>query len=236
MLLLVQSDVQTIAQRVEGVSRLVPNGSELPPFDLHCPLLSLPAGFGTDLRTIPSATPYLSALPERCDFWRKRLGPPQAYRVALVWAGRPTHGNDVNRSLALHHLESLLRLEGVEVISVQKGDALAQISSLPPDCKLHNLSPDIQSFEDTAAILDEVDELVTVDTSVAHLAGGLGRQVRVLLPLIPDWRWLLSRADSPWYPTAKLYRQSARGAWADPVAMLVADVAQAAQAHRPLTP
>ena len=236
VLLVVRSDVQTIAQRVEGVTQLVPNGSELPSFDLHCPLLSLPAGFGTDLHTIPSATPYLSALPERSDFWRKRLGSTQAYRVALVWAGRPTHGNDVNRSLALHHLEALLRLEGVEVMSVQKGDALAQIGNLPSDCKLHNLSPDIQSFEDTAAILTEVDELVTVDTSVAHLAGGLGRQVRVLLPVIPDWRWLLSRADSPWYPTAKLYRQSARGAWADPVAMLVADVAQAARAHRPLTP
>ena len=135
-----------------------------------------------------------------------------------------------------HHLAALLQLEGVEVLSVQKGEAVEQIKALTPGCRLRNLSPEIQSFEDTAAILSEVDELVTVDTSVAHLAGGLGCQVRVLLPLIPDWRWLLSRADSPWYPTARLYRQTARGAWAEPVAALVADVANAARAQRPETP
>ncbi|WNO04892.1 tetratricopeptide repeat protein [Rhodoferax mekongensis] len=236
VLLVVQSDVQSIAARVEGLAHLIPNGSELPPFDLQCPLLSLPAAFGTEVHTIPANVPYLSALPERSTFWRTRLGPARAYRVALVWAGRPTHGNDANRSLALKHLEALLRLEGVDVISVQKGDALAQIDTLSEGCKLLNLSPEIQSFEDTAAILGEVDELVTVDTSVAHLAGGLGRVVRVLLPLIPDWRWLLSRADSPWYPTARLYRQSARGAWTEPVAALVADVAKAAKARRPRTP
>ena len=236
VLLVVQSDVQSIAGRVQGIAQLIPNGGELPPFDLQCPLLSLPAAFGTEVNTIPANTPYLSALPERTAFWRARLGPARAYRVALVWAGRPTHGNDANRSLALQHLENLLRLEGVEAISVQKGDALAQIDKLPEGCKLLNISPEIQSFEDTAAILCEVDELVTVDTSVAHLAGGLGRQVRVLLPLIPDWRWLLSRADSPWYPTARLYRQSARGVWAGPVAALVADVAKAAQARKPRTP
>ncbi|WP_296510442.1 tetratricopeptide repeat protein [Rhodoferax sp.] len=233
VLLVVQSDVESIAARVQGLAQLIPNGSELPPFDWHCPLLSLPAAFGTVVSTVPAHTPYLSALPERTAVWRERLGPGRAYRVALVWAGRPTHGNDANRSLALHHLEALLRLQGVEVVSVQKGDALAQIKTLPSDCRLRNLSPEIQSFEDTAAILGEVDELVTVDTSVAHLAGGLGCQVRVLLPLIPDWRWLLDRADSPWYPTARLYRQTARGAWAKPVAALVADVAKAAQARRP---
>ncbi len=236
VLLVAQSDVQSMAGRVDGVTHLIPNGSELPPFDLHCPLLSLPAAFGTTLPTIPAHTPYLRALPDKAAHWRERLGPARAYRVALVWAGRPTHGNDANRSLALAHLEALLRLEGVEVVSVQKGDALAQIAQLPQACTLHNLSPEIQSFEDTAAILEQVDELVTVDTSVAHLAGGLGCQVRVLLPLIPDWRWLLSRADSPWYPTARLYRQSARGAWAEPVAALVADVARAAQARTPHTP
>jgi ADP-heptose:LPS heptosyltransferase len=168
------------------------------------------------------------------DFWRKRLGKTRKYRVALVWAGRPTHGNDANRSLALRHLEALTRLGHVEVVSVQKGDALAQLNTLPKDCKVTNLSAEIQTFEDTAAILTLVDELVTVDTSVAHLAGALGRQVRVLLPLIPDWRWLLSRADSPWYPTATLYRQKERGQWSEPVQALVDDVATAARATSPL--
>jgi tetratricopeptide (TPR) repeat protein len=236
VLLVVQSDVESLAERVQGLAQLVPNGSELPPFDWQCPLLSLPMAFGTVLETVPAPIPYLSASPERTTTWRQKLGPARAYRVALVWAGRPTHGNDANRSLALHHLAALLQLEGVEVLSVQKGEAVEQIKALTPGCRLRNLSPEIQSFEDTAAILSEVDELVTVDTSVAHLAGGLGCQVRVLLPLIPDWRWLLSRADSPWYPTARLYRQTARGAWAEPVAALVADVANAARAHRPETP
>jgi ADP-heptose:LPS heptosyltransferase len=153
--------------------------------------------------------------------------------VALVWAGRPTHGNDANRSLALSHLEVLTRLGGIEVVSVQKGDALAQLNTLAKGCKVTNLSADIQTFEDTAAILSLMDELVTVDTSVAHLAGALGRQVRVLLPLIPDWRWLLTRADSPWYPTAKLYRQKERGQWSAPVQALVDDVATAARAASP---
>jgi tetratricopeptide (TPR) repeat protein len=236
VLLVVQSDVESLAARVPGLTQLVPNGSELPPFDWQCPLLSLPVAFGTTVTTVPAPIPYLQPAPERVAHWRSAMGPAQAYRVAVVWAGRPTHGNDFNRSLALSHLQGLLQLEGVEVISVQKGEALAQIEALPPGCHLRNLSPQIQSFEDTAAILSEVDELVTVDTSVAHLAGALGRQVRVLLPLIPDWRWLLSRADSPWYPTARLYRQSARGAWAEPVAALVADVAKAARVRKPPTP
>jgi ADP-heptose:LPS heptosyltransferase len=125
-------------------------------------------------------------------------------------------------------------LGSIEVVSVQKGDALAQLDALPKGCKVTNLSADIQTFEDTAAILTLVDELVTVDTSVAHLGGALGRQVRVLLPLIPDWRWLLTRADSPWYPTAKLYRQKERGQWSEPVQALVDDVATAARTTSPL--
>ncbi len=234
VLLVVQTDVQTLAARVPGVAQLIASGVELPAFDYQCPLLSLPHGFGTTVATVPHATPYLTALPERVDFWRKRLGKTKKYRVALVWAGRPTHGNDANRSLALRHLEALTRLGHVEVVSVQKGDAFAQLNTLPKDCKVTNLSAEIQTFEDTAAILTLVDELVTVDTSVAHLAGALGRQVRVLLPLIPDWRWLLSRADSPWYPTATLYRQKERGQWSEPVQALVDDVATAARATSPL--
>jgi tetratricopeptide (TPR) repeat protein/ADP-heptose:LPS heptosyltransferase len=233
VLLVVQNDVSSLAGRVAGVGQLIASGQELPPFDFQCPLLSLPAGFGCTVDNIPHAVPYLTALPEKQEFWRQRLGPSKKRRVALVWAGRPTHGNDANRSLALHHLEALTRLAHVEVVSVQKGDALAQLDRLPKGCKVLNLSAEISSFEDTAAILSLVDELVTVDTSVAHLAGALGRQVRVLLPLIPDWRWLLSRADSPWYPTAHLYRQTARGDWTDPVKALVNDVATAAKGHSP---
>jgi hypothetical protein len=233
VLLVTQTDVSSLAGRVAGVGQLIPSGAELPPFDFQCPLLSLPAAFNCTLDSIPHDVPYLTALPERVAFWRERLGPTRKRRVALVWAGRPTHGNDTNRSLALRHLNKLTQLPNVEVISVQKGDAIAQIAELPKGAKVLNLSNEIQSFEDTAALLTLVDELITVDTSVAHLAGALGRQMRVLLPLIPDWRWLLDRADSPWYPTARLYRQKVRGEWTPVIQALVEDVATAARAHRP---
>jgi tetratricopeptide (TPR) repeat protein len=213
VILVVQAELHSIASRVQGVAQLVSSGAELPPFDYQCPLMSIPAGLGLELADLVPTAPYLHASADKVQEWKDQLGPRKKYRVALVWAGRPTHGNDANRSLRLGQLQALLVLPNVECISVQKGDAVAQIAQLPSAYKIRNLSPQIHSFEDTAAILTQVDELVTVDTSVAHLAGGLGVKVRVLLPLIPDWRWLLSRSDSPWYPSARLYRQTQRGAW-----------------------
>jgi hypothetical protein len=186
--------------------------------------LSLPAGFGTTLDTIPGNTPYIKPLPDKLSYWSERLGTRQKYRVALVWAGRPTHGNDANRSMRLQQFEALTRQSSIECISVQKGDALSQIDTLASDCNMINLSTDIQSFEDTAAILHLVDELVSVDTSVAHLAGAVGTKVRLLLPLIPDWRWMLNRADSPWYPTFTIYRQTSRSEWDAPVRNLINDI------------
>ncbi|OGO98857.1 MAG: hypothetical protein A3E00_00600 [Curvibacter sp. RIFCSPHIGHO2_12_FULL_63_18] len=224
VILVVQAEVHSIAARVQGLGQIVRSGAELPPFDYQCPLLSLPVGFGTTVDTIPAQVPYLQADPAQVAHWQQRLGPKGKYRVALVWAGRPTHGNDVNRSLRLAQLQGLMQLDQVEYISVQKGDAATQLSALPAGSKVTNLSPEIHSFEDTAAILTLVDELVTVDTSVAHLAGGLGIKVRVLLPLIPDWRWLLSRTDSPWYPSAQLYRQTQRSDWSAPLKNLLKSV------------
>ena len=228
VILVVQADLESFASRLAGCSQLIASGAQLPPFDYHCPLLSLPLAFNTVIDTIPAAIPYLHALPERIAHWKNRLGSSPKYRVAIVWAGRPTHGNDANRSIALHHLQALMQHPSIECLSVQKGDALAQLQTLPEHCVVNNLSNDIDSFEDTAAILQLVDELVTVDTSVAHLAGALGTRVRVLLPQVPDWRWLLDRNDSPWYPSAKLYRQTERADWAPPVNALVNDVIQTA--------
>ena len=234
VILVVQAEVHSIAARVQGLGHIVPSGAELPPFDYQCPLLSLPAGFGTTVQTVPATVPYLQADPAKLAHWQQRLGPAKRYRIALVWAGRPTHGNDANRSLRLAQLQGLLQLEQVEFLSVQKGDAVAQLAELPPDCKVTNLSAEISSFEDTAAILSLVDELITVDTSVAHLAGGLGVKVRVLLPLIPDWRWLLSRTDSPWYPSARLYRQTKRQDWSAPLKNLLKAVRSDANRTRRL--
>ena len=224
VILVVQPELESMSSRLLGLGQLIPSGAQLPPFDYHCPLLSLPAGFGTTLDSIPSNTPYIKPLPDKLSYWSERLGKRQKYRVALVWAGRPTHGNDANRSMRLQQFEALLRHPNIECISVQKGDALSQIDTLAPDCNIINLSSDINSFEDTAAILHQVDELVSVDTSVAHLAGALGTKVRLLLPLIPDWRWLLNRADSPWYPTFTIYRQTSRSQWDEPVNNLVNDI------------
>ena len=232
VVLVVQPELESLARRLEGCAQLVRSGATLPPFDYQCPLLSLPHGFGTTVEQIPCQVPYVQPLAERRAHWQKVLGPARHYRVALVWAGRPTHGNDANRSLPLQRLLGLTRLDGVELLSVQKGDAVAQLDALGPEAGIRNLSGDIHSFEDTAAILGLVDELITVDTSVAHLAGALGCQMRVLLPFIPDWRWLMDRSDSPWYPTARLYRQSRRGHWDDALQSLMDDVAQCARSGR----
>lgn len=229
VVLVVQPSLETFAARLPGVAQLVQSGAALPACDLHCPLLSLPRAFATTLATIPAEVPYLTALPERRDFWRRRLAGLGRYRVGLVWAGRPTHGNDANRSMALARFADLLSDERFDFVSVQKGEATAQIAALPAGCRILDLDAEIGSFDDTAAILGELDELVCVDTSVAHLAGALGVRTRVLLPRLPDWRWLWERSDTPWYPTLTLYRQTTRKIWTEPLARLAADLRQAAE-------
>jgi hypothetical protein len=212
----------------------------LPNFDFHCPLLSLPNSFLTRLHNIPASTPYLNALPELQATWLKRLtkkwgqspfkrqSAGKDYRVGLVWAGRPTHANDANRSMTLAALQPLLTLPGIRFVSLQKGPAAEQIGEMDFNLAPLDLGKDLNSFEDTAAVLAELDELISVDTAVAHLAGALGKPVRVLLPFIPDWRWLWGRDDSPWYPGMRLYRQPQRGDWSDPIQRLCKDVSAAA--------
>lgn len=229
IVLVVQPEVHSLAARLQGVHALVASGAPLTPFDLHIPMLGIPAALGTRVETIPAAIPYLSPDANRLDAWQRKLGPPTRYRVALVWAGRPTHGNDANRSIALANLMPLLQLQNVDFFALQKGPAVAQCQHLPPDAHLRVLDADIHDFEDTAALLACMDELVTVDTSVAHLAGALGCRTRLLLPQVPDWRWLTERHDSPWYPQMRLYRQHRRGDWSEPVSALALDVMHAAQ-------
>jgi hypothetical protein len=206
---------------------LIKSGQALPDFDYHCPLLSLPRAFNTQLESIPAEIPYLLPDPVCRARWRRRLKGLRGYRVGIVWAGRPTHGNDANRSMALESLRELLALPGTCFVSLQKGSASEQLLALPAEHRPLDLGSEIASFEDTAAILCELDELVTVDTSVAHLAGALGRPARIFLPRIPDWRWLWDRVDSPWYPTMRLYRQATRGDWSVPVQLATADITTA---------
>ena len=231
--LMVQPELTSLAARIAPEAEHLASGAALPEVDYHCPLLSLPHALATRVETIPAAGAYLAALPELRDAWAKRLqkefGKTRRYRVGLVWAGRPTHGNDANRSLSLSLLQPLLDLPGIEWVGLQKGPAAAQAEAFEP---VLSLGPRLESFEDTAAVLTELDELVSVDTAVAHLAGALGRPVRLLLPFIPDWRWLWGPAPTaqdttPWYPDMRLYRQRARGDWADPIRRLAGDLAAA---------
>jgi tetratricopeptide (TPR) repeat protein len=182
----------------------------------YCPFSGLPRLSALTLASLPGSTDYLRADPALVSKWAARLDaaiPAGLRRVALSWAGRPTHNNDRNRSLHLRQLQSLANTEGVAFISLQKGPAAAQCAEWTGPAPLLNLDAEIQSFEDTAAILQNIDLSLSVDTSVAHLAGALGRTAWVMLPYAPDWRWLLDREDTPWYPSMRLFRQSNTRDW-----------------------
>ncbi len=204
---------------------LRPGGSQHPPVaaDACIALMSLPLVFGTDLDSIPAQTHYLTAPPAAIDKWRKRLPPGNRPRVALVWAGRPQHTNDRNRSLNLAKLRPWLELD-LEFIGLQKGPAARQAETFCRNCRFSNLGPELEDFSDTAAVVSLCDLVITVDTATAHLAGALGRPVWVLLPFVPDWRWMLNRSDSPWYPSMRLYRQSRLQDWKTVIEKVLADL------------
>ncbi|WBX87451.1 tetratricopeptide repeat protein [Achromobacter mucicolens] len=207
----VHPDLLSFARRLVGPDAF-PRGQIPPPFDQHCELMSLPMAIGLRMTDLPGQVGYLSADAARVEKWRKRLaGLPRPW-VALAWAGRPTHSNDANRSLALADMAPLA-VPGITYLAIQKGPAAAQAATAPPGMNIVPLDAEIADFEDTAAILSLADLLVSVDSSPVHLAGALNRPAWVLLPFLPDWRWLLQRSDSPWYPSLQLFRQPAPGDW-----------------------
>lgn len=183
--------------------------------DLGCPLLSLPLVFGTTLDTIPAPPRYLAAEEDLVAAWRARLPSDSKQRIGLAWSGNPNHRNDRNRSLPLAALEPLLDIDA-HFVSLQK-DVPERDAATIERLKLIRVSDDLRDFTDTAALIEALDLVITVDTSVAHLAGALGKPVWILLPFSPDWRWLTGRDDSPWYPSARLFRQAAPGEWTDVV-------------------
>lgn len=207
----VHVDLLPFARRLVGEDAF-PRGQIPPPFDQHCELMSLPMAIGLRMTDLPGQVGYLSADADRVEKWRQRLADLPRPWVALAWAGRPTHSNDANRSLALADLAPLA-LPGITYLAIQKGPAAAQAAEAPPDMNLVPLDAEIADFEDTAAILSLADLLVSVDSSPVHLAGGLNRPAWVMLPFLPDWRWLLHRSDTPWYPSLHLFRQPAPGDW-----------------------
>jgi tetratricopeptide (TPR) repeat protein len=218
VLLEAPAELMGLLRRAEGVADVVEQGAPLPVFDLHCPLPSLPLAMRTELDTIPAQIPYLAASEERLASWRPRLAHLPAPRVAVAWSGRATHPNDRNRSLALAQLAPLLTLEGVSFISIQHEMRLEDAAAFAGSPRMTDVGKELHDFDDTAAVLALVDLVISVDTSVANLAGAMGRPTWVLLPFSPDWRWMLERADSPWYPTARLYRQPALADWDNVVA------------------
>jgi tetratricopeptide (TPR) repeat protein len=194
------------------------------PFDYQIRLLSIPGVVGTDIPTIPSDVPYLRPEAERGARWRERL--PQGFRVGIHWQGNRDYGADHRRSFPVALFAPLAGIAGVQLVSLQKGEGLEQLRALPAGMLVHTLGDDFDAgadaFVDTAAVMQELDLVVSSDSAVAHLAGALARPVWVLLPHTSDWRWLLDRTDSPWYPTARLFRQPHPGEW-EPVFRLVAE-------------
>jgi len=209
----VQSALKPLLSDVEGVAEVFARGEPLPPFDLQCPLASLPLACKTDVSSIPADIPYLRVPEQYMAQWRARLGDLRSPRIALAWSGQITHANDRNRSIALAALEPLLSVPGVRFIGVQRDLRAGEGESLARDGRILNLGGDLTDFADTAAVLALADLTICVDTSIAHVAGALGRPTWVLLPFQPDWRWMLERDHSPWYPAVKLYRQPAPGDW-----------------------
>ena len=198
-----------------GIDRVIKNGDPIPRFDAHCPLLSLPRAFGTTLDSIPASVPYLTADPAAALDWAKRLADRPGKKVGIVWAGRAGYVGDRTRSLSLTTLAPLACASGITWYSLQKGYAAAQISDAPQGMELIDRTAELNDFADTAALIANLDLVISVDTAVAHLAGAMGKSVWTLLPYAPDWRWLLNRDDSPWYPTMRLFRQQRPGDWGE---------------------
>jgi tetratricopeptide (TPR) repeat protein len=200
--------------QLPNIREIVVTGAPLPHFDVHCPLMTLPLAFKTDLNSIPASIPYLAADAALSEPWKERLDSDnRGRRTGLVWAGASRHTNDRNRSIRLSQFAPLASVPNAVFFSLQKGDAAKQTP--PPGMIWRDFTADIADFADTAALLENLDLVITVDTSVAHLAGAMGKPVWLLLPFVPDWRWFLLREDSPWYPTMRLFRQATRGDWAD---------------------
>lgn len=212
VILQVQPALLRLAGTVGGHNQLIGRNRVPPKFDLHCELMNLPMVLGLRLTDLPGPVPYLSADPDLVSRWRERLAPLARPLVALAWAGSQAHLHDRKRSLSVSRLAPLA-LAGVTFVSIQKGPQAAQAEARPPGLPLVDLSAEIRNFDDSAAILRVVDLLVSIDSSPVHLAGALGRPVWTLLPFAAEWRWMLTREDSPWYPTMRLFRQPSRGDW-----------------------
>ena len=228
VVLLCQPELKTLLRSVRGVTSLVAEGEAVPPFAAHAPLMSLPHLFGTTLESVPWQGPYVHADPARAASWAASLEPGSGrLKVGLAWAGRAEQWDDRKRSITLAALAPLGQATGAEFYSLQKGAGAEQASAPPQGMRFHDLTARIQDFADTAALISHLDLVITIDTSVAHLAGAMGVPTWVLVAHAPDWRYHLERSDNPWYPTMRLFRQDRDGDWSGPIAR----VAEALREH-----
>lgn len=211
VLVSVQRGLENLVRTLPGSFRVLEPGEPIPDHDYASPLLSLPLAFDTRVDAIPAAVPYLASRPELVAKWRERLGPARRRRVGIVWSGNASQVNDHNRSMPLAHLLPLAG-PGVQLVSLQKEARPADIPVLQA-APITHFGEQLADFEQTAALVECMDVVVSVCTSVAHVAGALGRPLWVLLPFNADWRWLQDRSDSPWYPSARLFRQPRPGDW-----------------------
>jgi tetratricopeptide (TPR) repeat protein len=208
----VQLELTALMARLDGAATVIARGAAEPPFDVHCPLGSLPLAFKTEPATVPADIPYLSADDEHLQKWSAQIGALERPRIALAWSGNPGHLNDRNRSIAFAKLAPLLTIPA-RFVSIQRDFRGDDAVALAGESRVINVGAELENFADTAAVIALCDLVIAVDTAVAHLAGAMGRPLWVLLPFAPDWRWTLDGDISPWYPTARLFRQTSLGDW-----------------------
>jgi tetratricopeptide (TPR) repeat protein len=222
VILEVRPPLKALMLELDAPVGVLARGEPLPPFEFHCPVMSLPLALGTRINTIPANVPYLRPPADRREHWGTRIPKSESLRVGLVWCGS-NHGRADRRPIPLEQLTPLLSLPGIRFVSLQKNIRSADAGALRRHSQIIEVGNELRDFADTAAVVAQLDLVVSIDTAVAHLAGAMGKPVYILLPDPPSWRWLLDREDSPWYPTARLFRQRTPGDWND----VVSRVAQA---------
>ena len=219
----VQSELTALMARLDGGARMIARGDTPPPFDVHCPLGSLPLALRTEPDTVPAEIPYLSADEASLTKWSARIGALARPRIAIAWSGNASHFNDRNRSIPFARLAPLFSAPA-RFVSIQRDVRGEDAEKLASESRVTHVGGELANFTDTAAAIALADLVISADTAVAHLAGAMGRPLWVLIPFQPDWRWTLDGETSPWYPTARLFRQTSLGDWDGVIARVAAEL------------